>query len=30
MLGQVYVMFCGLSRFFLKRMNHENRLGKFG
>ena len=23
-------MLCGFSRFFLKRMNHEDRLGKFG
>ena len=30
MLGNVYVVFCGFSRFLLKRVDYENRFGKFG
>ena len=28
--GQLDVMFCGLSGFLVKRMDHKNRLDKFG
>ena len=30
MLGQVYVALWRLLRFLLERVDHENRLGKFG